>query len=58
MLVQAEATQRRLSGGHDHHREDDHEDEDEDEDEGIVAGDIPGNIMLLIINKSSFFGQC
>ena len=56
MLVQAEATQRRLSGGHDHHREDDHEDEDEDEDEGIAAGDIPGNIMLLIINKSSFFG--
>ena len=55
LLVQTEATQRRLPGGQDHHCEDDHENGDEDEDEGIVAGDIPGNIMLLIINKSSFF---
>ena len=42
MLVQTEATQRRLPGGGDHDRE----------DEGVVAGDIPGNIVLLIINKS------
>ena len=51
MLVQTEATQRRLPGGHDYHREGDHEDGDEDEDEGIVGGDIPSSIVLLIINK-------
>ena len=58
LLLQTEATQRRLPGGQDHHREGDHEDGDEYEDEGIVASDIPNNIVLLIINKSSFFGQC